>query len=58
MKILKIAMPLLLAAAIPQSAYANKPTTDNIPRCNMVVPAPLTWFVAYIPCWAYAQAAY
>jgi len=56
MKIAKIALSLSLLTAIPGTAYADKPTEDQIERCNMPVPAPLSWCVAYIPCWAFAYA--
>ena len=53
MKTTKMLIPFLLIAATPSSAFADRPTVDQIPRCNMPVPAPLSWMVAYIPCWAF-----
>ena len=51
-KIARIVTPFALAAAIPGSAFAGKPTVDQISRCQKPVPAPLSWVVAFIPCWA------
>ena len=54
-RIVKFTLPVALIASMPSNAYANGWRFDQITRCNMPVPAPLSWAVAYIPCFAFER---